>query len=448
MLSQAFSDFANSLEIDNTEEIDKRVGRITKRLNEAYWESESNEDHRYVVGSLGRTTAVKGVSDLDLLFVLPKELKQQYDNREGNIQSQLLQDIKKEIKKTYPYTIVRGDGQVVVVTFTSVNFIAEVCPAFERSDGAFDYPDSNDGGSWKRTDPLPEIEESIKTTNDTNNNYRYICNMIRAWKNNSGFKFGGLLIDTLVYRFLEEYDDYKEATFENYLQLFKDLFYFLKTRNKEQKYWFALGSNQKVYNKKGTFVSRATKAYNKIEGLTEESEDLYEILQEIFGDFFPVPEASTESIVAKRAEFSSSVSQTEEFIENLFPIDIRFNLKIDCDVTQDGWRPHKLRYMLKDRLPLFASKNLHFYIEENEFEDYIHNQIDKPSYDIYWKVLNRGEEAIRRNCIRGQIVRDKANGNKYEKTSFRGEHIVECYIVYNGTVIAKDRIKVPISTNA
>lgn len=448
MLSQAFSDFANSLEIDNTEEIDKRVGRITKRLNEAYWESESNEDHRYVVGSLGRTTAVKGVSDLDLLFVLPKELKQQYDNREGNIQSQLLQDIKKEIKKTYPNTIVRGDGQVVVVTFTSVNFIAEVCPAFERSDGAFDYPDSNDGGSWKRTDPLPEIEESIKTTNDTNNNYRYICNMIRAWKNNSGFKFGGLLIDTLVYRFLEEYDDYKEATFENYLQLFKDLFYFLKTRNKEQKYWFALGSNQKVYNKKGTFVSRARRAYNKIEGLTEESEDLYEILQEIFGDLFPVPEASTESIVAKRAEFSSSVSQTEEFIENLFPIDIRFNLKIDCDVTQDGWRPHKLRYMLKDRLPLFASKNLHFYIEENEFEDYIHNQIDKPSYDIYWKVLNRGEEAIRRNCIRGQIVRDKANGNKYEKTSFRGEHIVECYIVYNGTVIAKDCIKVPISTNA
>ncbi|MCM2999968.1 nucleotidyltransferase domain-containing protein [Paenibacillus cellulositrophicus] len=448
MLSQAFSDFANVLEIDNTEEIEKRVKRITKRLNEAYWQIDSNEDHRYIVGSLGRETAVKGVSDLDLLFVLPKELKQQYDNRDGNKQSQLLQDVKKEIKKTYPNTKVRGDGQVVVVTFSSVNFVAEICPAFERSDGAFDYPDSNNGGSWKKTDPLPEVNESIKTSNDSNHNYRYICNMVRAWKNNSGFKFGGLLIDTLVYQFIEDYKDYKEAKFDDYLQLFKDLFSYLKTRNKEQKYWFALGSNQKVYNKKGTFVSRAKKAYNKMENLTEESEDLYEVLQEIFGESFPVPETATESSAAKGAVFSSTVRNTEEFISNLFPIDIRFNLKIECDVTQDGWRPHKLRYMLKDKIPLFASKNLHFYIVENEFEDYIDKLIDKPSYDIYWKVLNRGDEAIKRNCIRGQIVRDKSNGNKYEATSFRGEHLVECYIVYNGTVIAKDQIMVPITTNA
>jgi hypothetical protein len=36
----------------------------------------------------------------------------------------------------------------------------------------------------------------------------------------------------------------------------------------------------------------------------------------------------------------------------------------------------------------------------------------------------------------------------HERTSFRGEHVVECYIVKDGIVVARDIIGVPISTNA
>ena len=32
--------------------------------------------------------------------------------------------------------------------------------------------------------------------------------MMRAWKNKQGFKFGGLLIDTLTYKFLNEHTQY------------------------------------------------------------------------------------------------------------------------------------------------------------------------------------------------------------------------------------------------
>jgi hypothetical protein len=58
--------------------------------------------------------------------------------------------------------------------------------------------------------------------------------------------------------------------------------------------------------------------------------------------------------------------------------------------------------------------------------------------------LNRGTEAERRDCIRGDIVSDKGFRNKEEKTDFNGEHIVECYAIQNGVVVAKDRIDVPI----
>ncbi|GGJ81255.1 nucleotidyltransferase [Anoxybacillus voinovskiensis] len=447
MLAQSFEDFVKQLEIGNLDDIHKRFKRITKRLNEAYWDTDSDQEHSYIVGSLGRQTAIKGISDLDMLFVLPNGIKQQYDQHERNGQSKLLQAIKAEIKKTYPRTIVRGDGQVVVVSFESINYTIEVCPVFERSDGAFDYPDSNNGGSWKKTDPLPEIEESLKTIEETNNNYRYLCNIVRAWKNHIGIKFGGLLIDTLIYNFLDEYEEHKEAAFENYLQVLKDLFYYLKTRNKDQQYWFALGSNQKVYNKKGTFVTKANSAYNKIKDLTEDSENLYDTLQELFGETFPVPEAVSEAKIEKSASFGFTARQTEEFIERKFPIDIRYSLKIDCEVKQNGFRSHLLRNMLRDQIPLLANKNLRFFIEKNEFDKIARRSEEKLPYDVYWKVLNRGEEAILRDCIRGQIVRDRGRHEKIESTNFKGEHYVECYIVHNGTVVARDRITVPIANN-
>jgi hypothetical protein len=65
--------------------------------------------------------------------------------------------------------------------------------------------------------------------------------------------------------------------------------------------------------------------------------------------------------------------------------------------------------MLGDGTPLLANKGLDFKITECS--------VAKP-YDVKWKVLNRGDE-----------------------------HVVECYIVKDGIVVARDIIDVPISTN-
>jgi hypothetical protein len=69
------------------------------------------------------------------------------------------------------------------------------------------------------------------------------------------------------------------------------------------------------------------------------------------------------------------------------------------------------------------------------------------SYGLFWKVLNRGQEAIKRDCIRGQIVRDEGHKRKVEHTKFKGDHVVECYALVDGVLVATDRIHVPISAN-
>jgi len=63
-------------------------------------------------------------------------------------------------------------------------------------------------------------------------------------------------------------------------------------------------------------------------------------------------------------------------------------------------------------------------------------------YQIFWKVKNKGEEARKRDCIRGEII--LGSNKKSEPTAFRGPHYVECYIVKDGLCIARDRQDVNI----
>lgn len=437
-LETDFEIFIGNLEPTNISEMEITVGEIAKKLNKNYYNLDSDKtSHMYIVGSVGRETAIKGVSDLDILFDLPVEVFKRFDAYKEKKQSSLLQEVKNVLKARYPNTDISGDGQVVVIKFNK--YTVELVPGFKQSDDRFKYPDTNNGGSWKYTDPLPEISESKKTAEDTDNNFKYIANMLRAWKNKQGFKFGGLLIDTITYEFLNEKTDYRNIGFDSYLDMTKALFEYIKDLNKDQSYWYALGSNQKVYNcDNGKFITKAEKAYKKIKDLTANSSDVNKKLRQVFGTQFP------KKVTAENRAYTSSYNQkyyndTEEFIEDYFTVDIKYNISIDCKITQDGFRPMLLKKLLRDKMFLAIKKHLEFYIDSMDSE------IKKEApYDIYWKIKNEGQEAIKRDCIRGQIKRTNTKSIN-ESSDFIGEHYVECYIVKDGICIAKDHIDVPIS---
>jgi len=429
-LGDDFKAFIEGLIPDNIETLETTVGEIAKKLNNNYYDLDGEKsEHMYIVGSVGRGTAVKGVSDLDILFDLPSSVYKKYDAYESNGQSQLLQEVKNVLKERYPKTKMSGDGQVVVIEFT--NYTVELVPGFKQSDDSFKYPDTHENGSWKTTNPLPEIEECSTMATDTNNNFIYICYLLRAWKNKVGFIFGGLLIDSLVYKFLNENESHKSIEFDGYFDMTTALFEFLKGLNKEQSYWYALGSNQKVYNcDDGKFVDKAENAYNLISSYTGTEADINSKLSEIFGSDFP------QSTTIALSEFAINSRKTEQFIRDMFAVDIRYSLKIDCEVKQNGFRVDFLRNMLKKKYPLMRNCSLIFEIKSCTVPDL-------ESCDIYWKVKNQGAEALRRNQIRGQII--KTNKTKQvENTQFIGPHYVECYIVKNNVCIARDRINVPI----
>jgi hypothetical protein len=243
---------------------------------------------RYV-GSYGRNTANGRVSDIDMVFEMPWSIYNKYNEYKVNGQSALLQAVKNSIVKTYPSTELKGDGQIVLVRFSD-NMKIEVLPVFKNTDGSYKYADSNNGGSWKTTNPVPEIEAISTGDSLTNNNLRPLCRMFRAWKYYCDVPIKGLLIDTLAYRFLTNWA-FRDKSYLFYDWMSRDFFEYLKNQTKDQTTWNAIGSNQQITNTEN-FRYKATVAYNKtLEAIQLQEQDKeWSSKQkwiEIYGSRFP-----------------------------------------------------------------------------------------------------------------------------------------------------------------
>ena len=273
------------------ETISVRYKAITRRLNTDFWNTVSDTSRSLYVGSYGRNTAIRGFSDLDMVFELPSHLYSQYNNYAGNGQSALLQAVRNSIRKTYPSSSIGADGQIVCVSFRD-GITFEVVPVFTNTSGTYNFPDSNGGGFWKTTNPRAEIG-AIRTRNkECNGNLVKLCRMMRAWKTNCNVPIGGLLLDTLAYQFIQGWVN-KDKSYIYYDWMCRDFFSFMKNQNRQQTYWRAPGSGQHVYGNR-LFQWKAARCYNiSLEAISYESANpkrewsAKQKWREIFGTSFP-----------------------------------------------------------------------------------------------------------------------------------------------------------------
>ena len=150
-------------------------------------------------------------------------------------------------------------------------------------------------------------------------------------------------------------------------------------------------------------------------------------------------ELSTKAI---NESFSVSKTQifnnTEEFIEYKYQVYEQYDVQIDCKVSGNGFTLmpifeylDKYSPVLKKCIPFNFSVRCKV------------GQTNCPSYDkVLWKVLNVGDEAKRRNDIRGQI-QDRGREIS-ENSKFSGPHYIECYLIKDGVCVAIGHVDVPI----
>jgi Second Messenger Oligonucleotide or Dinucleotide Synthetase domain len=258
-LTDWFCNFCTDIQVQDGGTISTRYKNITQRLNIDFWDNTSDTSHSLYVGSYGRNTAIQGFSDLDIIFQLPYSVYEKYNNYSSNGQSALLQAVKTAIEKTYSTTSIRADGQVIIVPFNDgISF--EVVPGFINKNDSYTFPDANNGGRWRVTNPKPEIKAIRDRNNSCNGNLIRLCRMARAWKRTWNVPIGGLLIDTLAYQFLAEWQ-YRDKSYLYYDYMCRDFFKWMADQNSEQEYWRAPGSGQSVYGK-SLFQYKAKRCYN------------------------------------------------------------------------------------------------------------------------------------------------------------------------------------------
>lgn len=287
---QRFSRFHNELKLTKDQKEDglgKQLG-VRKSLHRAYYNQSTENPHGFVVGSWGKETSVAHTQDVDIFFELPVDVYTRIEKNQGNKQSALLQEVRGYLLDTYPQTRMRGDGQVVIVSFNTIT--VEVVPAFRYDDkGRFYMPDTNDGGRWKLVDPQAEIAYIDHADRESNANVRPLAQMLKTWKRYCNVPLKSYQIELLIAEFMINYAN-RKYDYYWYDWYIRDFFFFLCS-----KAWtnIIIPGTGECINLGDTWLSRAQSARDRsIKACAFEYDDCTvaagEEWQKIFGNRIPI----------------------------------------------------------------------------------------------------------------------------------------------------------------
>ncbi len=311
------------------------------------------------------------------------------------------------------------------------------------------YDDSHDcwvyehaGSDWTERE-LKGLTEWFKTQNDNSNGKlrkivrlsKMFCKSRDSWKNMPS----GLLQTVLC-------DEKLQSEHDRIDELFYHSMKEIVSRLENDASVVAPVDNNRDLTPRKSDIQKMNNWKNRLKSKLEDLDVLFkddctreDALQAWYGffnhDFWSeqVVESSSYSLMPVVKAVRSFID-TEQFIDESYPINLSYGCRVSCNISGDGWRPKPI----SEFLTIFR----HFLPHNLEIRCVMEYTNCPQPYKIFWKVKNVGPEAERRNQLRGQIVEQ---GNSIvEHSNFYGNHYIECYIVKNGVCVAKERINVPI----
>jgi hypothetical protein len=188
----------------------KQVG-VRTCLNRYYYGLASETANSFLIGSWGKGTQVRPSRDIDILFLLPANVWQRYEQRHGNKQSQLLQEVKDVLAATYPQTTMRADGQVISIPFNTMPI--EISPGFRWHDGRIMICDTNDGGRYKASTTAAEELQLGDSDRRWNGNTRALAQMLKQWQREYNVPMKSFVIERMALHFLDQWSHSRQDVF-------------------------------------------------------------------------------------------------------------------------------------------------------------------------------------------------------------------------------------------
>lgn len=279
-MKKQFDEFCQNIKLtaNQREDAKTKYSGVCKKLHDKYYNCEYDGKTKLLFGSYKTKTNTRPLSedqDVDVLFKIPKKIFEKFDNYESNGQAALLQEFRTVLSEKYTTTDrISAWGKVVLVKFAEKYHNVEVLPAFEKEDGTFLIPNSEDGGSWEIFDPRKQLEEFRESNENTAGLTGDLVRMMKTWVKTTStlsyksYKLVGDVIDFLNTEFENgaDYEDYHEVV-KNFLEYLKGV------------------CDSEIIGHVNTALNRAVKAmeYMDAEKMSEASDEW----RKIFGNEFP-----------------------------------------------------------------------------------------------------------------------------------------------------------------
>jgi len=194
--------------------------------------------------------------------------------------------VKDVLSGTYSTTKMRGDGQVVMVPFTS--YAVEVVPAFLLDNGKYWVCNTHDGGKYVTFDPNAEAKNVTDSDTVTNGNTRHLIRMMKCWQGYCAVPMKSFHLELLTTEFLARWEHAGKTTVY-YDWMVRDFFKFLVGRANG---WVFVPGTMEGLSLGDAWKSKAESAQGRAEkACSNESDQMPysagEEWQKIFGTYIP-----------------------------------------------------------------------------------------------------------------------------------------------------------------
>jgi hypothetical protein len=127
--------------------------------------------------------------------------------------------------ETFPNTDLRGDGQVVLAPFQS--YSVEIVPAFIRAAGGYLTAHTENGGTWRLSNPAAEFEVLKQADLETKGKATHLLQMLKAWKRECIVELKSVSLEVLACQFVRQWQ-FRDQTIFYYDWMVGDFFNYLK----------------------------------------------------------------------------------------------------------------------------------------------------------------------------------------------------------------------------
>ena len=312
----------------------------------------------FLSGSYAKKTSIRpklydGKRDLDII------VETLYSTDQNSME--VIQEIFDILKEKDTYKNAKIQSHSVGIELGGINI--DVVPVVKSTSSSQIFIGSSNYNEWILSDPKGHISWSTKVNTLNNLKYKPLVKIIKWWRRENcpegvkypkGITLEKMIADNLPDPYLNT-EEHLVATLKLIIQRYEEEVEAGRMPTISDP---CIEGNDLLTRYKfsdfNEFIKKLSEHLSVINKYGTDNESWRKILGVEF------PKRDTEKV---RISKSINFRNTEQFIEDLFPVEILYNLILDCNVTQNGWRPFSLLQLLHSGGVLLKNKKLDFYIK-------------------------------------------------------------------------------------